>query len=253
MQRIAVMLGLDPLEVIRRNLVDRFPYRCPAGAVFDSGDYRAGVDQAIEAGGLAELHRRRNEARKGGRVYGIGYAAVVEPSISNMGYITTVLTPTERRAAGPKNGAQAAATVALDPLGGVSVIIDSLPQGQGHRTVTAQVGADVFALNPTAPGRNCSRHWQRRLVDRRRQLFEPLRRGGRRGGSSCGTAPQGQTCPHCRSAIEPAAGRCTVRRRTTCFREDERGKRAELCPRLQGLSRSQVPPDPSRGLDPIEF
>ena len=93
MQRIAVKLGLDPLEVIRRNLVDRFPYRCPAGAVLDSGDYRAGVDHAIEAGGLAELRRRRSEAREDGRVYGIGYAAVVEPSISNMGYITTVLSP----------------------------------------------------------------------------------------------------------------------------------------------------------------
>jgi 2-furoyl-CoA dehydrogenase large subunit len=150
MQRIAVMLDLDPLEVIRRNLVDRFPYRCPAGAVLDSGDYRAGVDHAIEAGGLAEFHRRRNKARQEGRFYGIGYAAVVEPSISNMGYITTVLSAAERRAAGPKNGAQATATVALDPLGGVSVIIDSLPQGQGHRTVTAQVVADVFALNPAA-------------------------------------------------------------------------------------------------------
>ena len=83
-------------------------------------------------------------------VYGIGYAAVVEPSISNMGYITTVLSPAQRRAAGPKNGAQASATVTLDPLGGVSVTIDSLPQGQGHRTVTAQVVADVFALNPAA-------------------------------------------------------------------------------------------------------
>jgi len=150
MQRIAVILGLDPLEVIRRNLVDRFPYRCPAGAVLDSGDYRAGVDHATEAGGLAELRRRRSEAREDGRVYGIGYAAVVEPSISNMGYITTVLSSGERRSAGPKNGAQTAATVALDPLGGVSVIIDSLPQGQGHRTVTAQVVADVFALSPAS-------------------------------------------------------------------------------------------------------
>jgi 2-furoyl-CoA dehydrogenase large subunit len=150
MQRIAVTLGLDPLEVIRRNLVDRFPYRCPAGAVLDSGDYRAGVDHAVEAGGLASLRRRRTEAREEGRDYDIGYAAVVEPSISNMGYITTVLSPAERRAAGSKNGAQAAATVALDPLGGISVIIDSLPQGQGHRTVTAQVVADVFAVNPAA-------------------------------------------------------------------------------------------------------
>ena len=150
MQRIAVTLDLDPLEVICRNLLDSFPYRCPAGAVLDSGDYRAGVDHAVEAGGLTELRRRRHEARAEGRLYGIGYAAVVEPSISNMGYISTVLSPAERRAAGPKDGAQAAATVAFDPLGGISVIIDSLPQGQGHRTVAAQIVADVFGLSPAA-------------------------------------------------------------------------------------------------------
>lgn len=150
MQRIAVTLGLDPLEVIRRNLVDHFPYRCPAGAVLDSGDYRGALTLAAERGGLAALHAHRDGARAAGRVYGIGYAVVVEPSISNMGYITTVLSPEERQAAGPKNGAQAAATVALDPLGGVSVTIDSTPQGQGHRTVTAQIVADVFGLDPAA-------------------------------------------------------------------------------------------------------
>jgi 2-furoyl-CoA dehydrogenase large subunit len=150
MQRIAATLGLDPLAVIRRNLVTMFPYRCPAGAVLDSGDYLAALDFAAAEGGLAELRSRRERARATGRLYGIGFAAVVEPSISNMGYITTVLTPEERRAAGPKAGAQAAATVALDPLGGVSVAIDSVPQGQGHRTVTAQIVADVFGLAPAA-------------------------------------------------------------------------------------------------------
>ena len=44
-----------------------------------------------------------------------------------MGYITTVLTAEERASAGPKSGALAAVTVALDPLGGVSVVIDSVP------------------------------------------------------------------------------------------------------------------------------
>ncbi len=148
MQRIAVRTGLDPLEVIRRNLVDRFPYRCPAGAMLDSGDYRAALSRAVAAGGLPQLRRRREQARAGGRLYGIGFAAVVEPSISNMGYITTVLSPEERERAGPKGGAQAAATVALDPLGGVSVMLDSLPQGQGHRTVAAQIAADAFGLAP---------------------------------------------------------------------------------------------------------
>ena len=149
-QKIAVTLGLDPLDVIRRNLVDRFPYRCAAGAVLDSGDYHAAVEQAVSEGGLDALYRRREEARAAGRLYGIGFAAIVEPSISNMGYITTVLTPKERQKAGPKGGAQAAATVAIDPLGDVSAIIDSLPQGQGHRTVAAQVIGDVFGLPASA-------------------------------------------------------------------------------------------------------
>src|SRR6202035_3248428 len=77
-----------------------------------------------------------------------GSTAVVEPSVSNMGYITTVLTPAERRKAGPKNGAQATATVAIDPVGSVTVHVASVPQGQGHRTVLSQVVADVFGLSP---------------------------------------------------------------------------------------------------------
>ena len=148
MQRIAVTLGLDPLEVIRRNLVDHLPYRCPAGAMLDSGDYPAAAEQAVGEGRLDALCRRRDELRTAGRLYGIGFAAIVEPSISNMGYVTTVLSAGERQKAGPKGGAQAAATVALDPLGGVSAVIDSLPQGQGHRTVAAQVIGDVFGLRP---------------------------------------------------------------------------------------------------------
>jgi 2-furoyl-CoA dehydrogenase large subunit len=150
MREVAVELGLDPVEVIRRNLVPTgaFPYFCVAGARLDSGDYHAAVDRAIEQGGLDELKRLRDRARAEGRLYGIGFAAVVEPSISNMGYITTVLTAGERRAAGPKNGAQATATVSVDPLGGVSVVVASLPQGQGHRTVLAQVVADALGLDP---------------------------------------------------------------------------------------------------------
>lgn len=150
MQRIAVDLDLDPLDVIRRNLVpaDAFPYRTATGALLDSGDYRAALDAAVEQGGLSELINRRDRARAEGRLYGIGMTAIVEPSVSNMGYITTVLTPEERRRAGPKNGAQAVSTVAIDPLGAVSVKVASTPQGQGHRTVLAQVVADAFGLRP---------------------------------------------------------------------------------------------------------
>ena len=137
-QRIAIELGLDPLDVIVRNLVsaEAFPYRTASGALLDSGNYQEAIRRGVDEGALTELKSRRDAARAQGRLYGIGYTAVVEPSVSNMGYITTVLTPAERRKAGPKNGAQATATVAIDPVGSVTVHVASVPQGPGpsHRS-----------------------------------------------------------------------------------------------------------------------
>ena len=150
MQRVAATLDLDPLTVIRRNLVpaDAMPYRAAAGAVLDSGDFPATADYGATEGALDSLRAKRDAARAEGRLYGIGFAAAVEPSISNMGYITTVLSAEERRKAGPKDGAVSHATVSVDPLGAVTVTADSLPQGQGHRTVLAQVVGDALGLAP---------------------------------------------------------------------------------------------------------
>ena len=148
MHRIAKTLGLDPLDVIRRNLVPgkAFPYRAASGSLLDSGDYGAALDIATGDGRLDRLRARRDVARAAGRRYGVGFAAVVEPSISNMGYITMALTAEERARAGPKDGAAASATVAIDPLGSISAHVASVPQGQGHRTVLAQVVADALGV-----------------------------------------------------------------------------------------------------------
>jgi 2-furoyl-CoA dehydrogenase large subunit len=150
MQRIAVTLGIDQIELYRRNFIpaDAFPYRAAAGALIDSGNYQRALELAHSEGGLEELYARRKQARAEGRLYGIGFSAIVEPSISNMGYISTVLPKELRAKAGPKNGAIASATIGIDPLGGISIVIASAPAGQGHRTVCAQVAADVFGLNP---------------------------------------------------------------------------------------------------------
>ena len=99
-------------------------------------------------GALDALRAKRDAARAESRLYGIGFAAAVESSISNMGYITTVLSAEERRKAGPKDGAVSHATVAVDPLGAVTVTADSIPQGQGHRTVLSQVVGDALGLAP---------------------------------------------------------------------------------------------------------
>jgi 2-furoyl-CoA dehydrogenase large subunit len=148
MQRIAVELDLDPLDVIRRNLVPAtaFPYKTAAGALYDSGDYASAIDIATGEDRLADLKRRRDAARAKGRIYGIGYAAVVEPGMSNMGYLSTLLTPQAREKAGPKNGAVSLATINVDPLGAVSVTADVPVQGQGHETALSQIVADQLGL-----------------------------------------------------------------------------------------------------------
>ena len=148
MQRIAVELKLDHLEVIRCNLVPAgaFPYRAAAGGLYDSGDYPRSVAVAVGEGRLAELERRRDAARAQGRAYGIGFAAVVEPGMSNMGYLSTLLTREARERAGPKNGAVSLATVSVDPLGAVAISADAPMQGQGHATVLAQIVAEMLGL-----------------------------------------------------------------------------------------------------------
>ena len=149
-QRIAVELELDHLEVIKRNLIAKakFPYKAAAGALYDSGDYLRAVETATGEARLDDLKRRREAARAAGRRYGIGFAAVVEPGMSNMGYLSTLLTPEARDKAGPKSGAVSMATVNVDPLGAVSVTADVTVQGQGHATVLAQIVADQLGLSP---------------------------------------------------------------------------------------------------------
>lgn len=151
MQRISRRLNIEPVDLYRRNFIaaDAFPYRAAAGALIDSGNYQRALELVQEDGKLEALYQRRAEARAQGRLYGIGFAAIVEPSISNMGYISTVLPAEARAKAGPKNGAIATASVAIDPLGSINVVVASAPAGQGHRTVCAQVVADVFGIDPT--------------------------------------------------------------------------------------------------------
>lgn len=148
MHRIACELDLDPLEVIRRNLItpEMFPYRAPAGSVYDSGNFQRVIEETVIAGRLEDLKRRRDEVRARGGYYGIGYATSIEPSQSNMGYMAILKTHEERMKAGPKDGALTYATVAVDSSGSVTVTAESVPQGQGHATVLSQIVADQLGL-----------------------------------------------------------------------------------------------------------
>lgn len=150
MDKAARTLSLDPAELRRRNFIPAtaFPYDAPAGAQYDSGDYTKGLDLALDLADYDALKKRRDLARAAGKLFGIGFACGVEPSGSNMAYVTLAQTPEERAKAGGRSGGAAIATVALDPSGAVTVQLDSTPAGQGHGTVAAQIVADGLGMRP---------------------------------------------------------------------------------------------------------
>jgi 2-furoyl-CoA dehydrogenase large subunit len=152
MDLLAARLGLDPVEVRRRNLLPAgtFPYRTPSGGLYDSGDYPAALDKAVALARYDELRREQAEARAAGRLVGIGVALAVDPSVSNMGYVATALDPQFRAKPEylPKSGAVDAATIKIDPLGRVIAILGTTPQGQGHQTVVSQIVADELGVTP---------------------------------------------------------------------------------------------------------
>ncbi|MBI1736902.1 MAG: xanthine dehydrogenase family protein molybdopterin-binding subunit [Candidatus Rokubacteria bacterium] len=152
MDLLAEKLGMDPIELRKKNLIPAgvFPYRTPTGGLYDSGDYPATLDKAIEVVRYDELRREQAKARAAGRYFGIGVALAVDPSVSNMGYVATALDPQFR--AKPeylaKSGAMEAATVKVDPLGRVTAILATTPQGQGHQTIVSQIVAHELGLTP---------------------------------------------------------------------------------------------------------
>ncbi len=142
-------LGLDVAEIRRRNVVKKgqFPYDSPAGSQLDSGDYEKCLDEMLRLADYPALLARRDAARKAGKLFGIGIALGVEPSGSNMAYVGLAQTAEQRSKAEPKSGANAAVTISIDPSGGITVQLDSTPNGQGHATVAAQIVAQTLGVN----------------------------------------------------------------------------------------------------------
>jgi len=152
MDLLADKVGLDPVEVRRKNLIgaESFPYTTPTGGLYDSGDYQATLDKALAIAKYDELRRQQARAREAGRYFGIGVALAVDPSVSNMGYVATALDPQFRAKPEylPKSGAMDSATVKIDPLGRVIAILGTTPQGQGHQTIVSQIVASELGVEP---------------------------------------------------------------------------------------------------------
>ncbi|MAF50208.1 MAG: carbon monoxide dehydrogenase [Rhodospirillaceae bacterium] len=148
MDLAAKELDIDPAELRKRNFVraKEFPYDCPGGSILDSGDFERGLAEAQKLARYEELLLKRDTARAEGRYFGIGLACGVEPSGSNMGYVSLAQTVEERSGSDPKSGGNTSASMSMDPTGAVTVHLCSTPNGQGHATVAAQIVADALGI-----------------------------------------------------------------------------------------------------------
>jgi carbon-monoxide dehydrogenase large subunit len=126
----AGQLGVDPVELRRRNLVDpsEFPYRTVTGVEYDSGDYAAALDRAVEIAGYHELRAEQDRRRREGtrRQLGIGVSSYVE--------IT----------AGGGSGEYASLEVGSD--GRAVLGVGTSAHGQGHATAFAMIVADRLGM-----------------------------------------------------------------------------------------------------------
>ena len=135
MDLIAHDLGLDPVEVRRKNLLDpgQFPYSTPTGLVYDSGNYQLALDKAVEVIDYPNFRAEQARLRQQGRYVGLGLATYVE--ICGIGPSSML----------PWGGWESA-TVRVEPSGKVTVLTGSSPHGQGIETAFAQIVADGLGV-----------------------------------------------------------------------------------------------------------
>ena len=134
-------LGLDPSELRSRNLVqpEQIPYQTPTGLVFDSGDFPAHFEKALERANYFSFKERQRESLKQGKRRGIGISNYVEACAIGPSAIAGVL--------GADYGLWESATVRFLPTAKLEVVTGSHSQGQGHETTFAQVAGNVLGIS----------------------------------------------------------------------------------------------------------
>ncbi len=141
-QSAAYDLGMDPAELRRKNFIrpDQFPYTSATGFVYDSGDYEAALDLALEKAGYEALRTEQAKLREEGKgkLLGIGIASM-----------------TEALGAGPSRDYDIlgikmfdSAELRVHPTGKAILKLGVRHQGQGHETTFAQIVAHELGIPP---------------------------------------------------------------------------------------------------------
>jgi carbon-monoxide dehydrogenase large subunit len=142
MDELALELGMDPLELRRKNWIkaEEFPFTTVAGLQYDSGDYDAATRKALDMLGYDELRAEQQRRREAGDPVqlGIGFSTFTEMCGLAPSRVLGSL------AFGAGGWEQA--SIRMLPTGKVEVVTGSTPHGQGHETAWSQIVADQLGV-----------------------------------------------------------------------------------------------------------
>ncbi len=137
---VARELNMDPADVRRKNVLEPFEnYQTPLAFVYDSGNYPATLNRALELVDYARLREEQRRLREQGRYIGIGLSTYVEVTGAAPSQVAVSL--------GAQAGLFESAIVRVHPTGKVTVFTGSHTHGQGHETTFAQAIADEFGIS----------------------------------------------------------------------------------------------------------
>ncbi len=144
MDTAARKLGMDPAEFRRKNFIPPFDginqpgYQTQVALQYDSGNYEATLNKALEIIDYAGLRKQQEEARKKGRYIGIGFSTYIEACGIAPSAVVGAL--------GARAGLYESSVVRVQPTGKVTVYTGSHAHGQGHETTFAQIVADTLGV-----------------------------------------------------------------------------------------------------------
>ncbi|EKE45830.1 carbon monoxide dehydrogenase, large subunit [Oceaniovalibus guishaninsula JLT2003] len=133
-------MGIDPVDLRRRNFITEFPYATPVAVEYDTGDYHATMDKLLALSDHAGFEARAEESRRRGMLRGFGIAHYIEACGIAPSNLVGQL--------GARAGLYESATVRVNATGSISVMTGSHSHGQGHETTFAQVVGDMIGIDP---------------------------------------------------------------------------------------------------------
>jgi carbon-monoxide dehydrogenase large subunit len=134
-------IGMDPAELRRLNFIkpEQFPYDTPVAVTYDTGNYHATLDKALEMTDYANFDARAAESKARGKLRGYGLAHFIEACGIAPSNLVGQL--------GARAGLYESATVRVNATGSISVFTGSHSHGQGHETTFAQVVSEMIGID----------------------------------------------------------------------------------------------------------